>query len=159
VTLAVEEEMDPVAAEQIDREVGVAAELRVPDRGDGVPVVGVPAGREPVQAGDVVGRLAPQLEPQEVGEQVVVPEPRAADVVGDDERVGLLELAEQPRPVAAAGQQIGERGIDPFEDARAQEQVAHLRRMAGQHLAQQVVGDRALAAGELGHEPLRRRVP
>ena len=40
----------------------------------------------------VLGRLAPQLQPQQVGEELVVAKPRAPDVDRDDERVGLLEL-------------------------------------------------------------------
>ena len=120
-----------------------------------VSVLGVPAGGEPVQPRDLVRRLAAQLEPQQVGEQVVVAEPGARHVHRDDERVGLLELVQQPRPVAASGQEVGERAVDALEDAGAQQQVPHLGRLAAQHLAQQVVGDGPLAARELGHEPVR----
>jgi hypothetical protein len=39
-----------------------------------------------------------------------------------------------------------------------QRQPPDLLRLPLQHLSQQVLGDRALAAGELGREPLRIRV-
>ena len=55
----------------------------------------------------------------------------------------------------AAGQRVGERAADPLEHRRAQQQVAYLRRLALQHLRQQVARDGALAAGELGDEALR----
>ena len=52
------------------------------------------------------------------------------------------------------GQGVGERAVDPLQHGGAQEQVAHVRRLALEHLRQQVSGDGALAAGELGDEPL-----
>ena len=100
--LAVEQQVHPVAAEQLAGQVPVAGELRVPDRLDRVAVLGVPPGREPVQPGDRVGGAALELQPQQVGEQVVAAEPRARDVDGDDERVGVLEVLQDPRAVARA---------------------------------------------------------
>ena len=58
-----------------------------------------------------------------------------------------------------AGHRVGQAPADPVEDRRAQQQLAHLRRLALQHLRHQVAGDGPLAAGELAHEPLRVRVP
>ena len=95
--LAIEQQVHPVAAEQLAGQVPVAGELRVPDRLDRVAVLGVPLGREPVQPGDRVGGAALELEPQQVGEQVVAAEPRAGDIDGDDERV------RRPRGPAGSG--------------------------------------------------------
>ena len=152
--LAVEEQVHPVAAEQLARELPVLAQLRVADRLDRVAPLGMPAGGEPVQPRDLARRLAAQLEPQQVAEQVVVAEPRARDVDRDDERVGLLELVQQTRTVVTAREEVGERAVDTLEDARAQQQRPDLGRLARQHLAEQVVRDRPLAAGELGDEAI-----
>jgi hypothetical protein len=48
-------------------------------------------------------------------------------------------------------------GPHPFEHRRPQEQSPHLLRLAVQHLRDQLLGNRELAAGELG-EPLRVRI-
>ena len=65
---------------------------------------------------------------------------------------------QQPRAVAAAGEEVGERAVDALEDAGAQQQPAHLGRLAREHLAEQVVGDGPLAARELGDEAVGRVV-
>jgi hypothetical protein len=62
LVLAVEQQVDPVAAEQLARQLPVAAVRRVADRLDRVAVLGVPPGREQVQLEDGLGRLALQLE-------------------------------------------------------------------------------------------------
>ena len=72
--------------------------LGVPDRVDDVPVLRVPRGRGPVQPADGV-RVGPaQLQAQQVGEEVVVAEPRPPGVERDDERVRLLERVQDRAP-------------------------------------------------------------
>ena len=126
----------------------------MPDRVDDLPVLLIPRGRGPVERGDG-GRLGPaQLQAQEVGEEVVVAEPRPLGVERDDERVRLLEREQDPLGAGAPEQGVGQRTVDPLEDRRAQQQPPHLFGLALEHLGQQVVGDGSLAAGELGDEPL-----
>ena len=156
--LAVEDETDPVAPEQLGGQRPILAELGVVDGLDHMALIGVPARREAVQLGDLAGRLAAQLEPQQIAEQVVVAKPRATDVDRDHERVGLLELVQEAGGVVAAGEQVGQRPAHAVQHAGAQQQAAHLGRPAGEDLAEQVVGDGALAAGELGDEALGRVV-
>ena len=84
----------------------------------------------------------------------MVAEPRAPDVERGDEGVRVLEALQDRLRARAAGQRVGERAADPLQHGRAQEQVAHLRRLALQHLRQQIARHGALAAGELGHEAL-----
>ena len=55
-------------------------------------------------------------------------------------------------PPDAAGQGVREPAAHAVGDARAQQQLAHGRRQAGEHLAGQVVGHRAVVARELGDE-------
>ena len=62
-------------------------------------------------------------------------------------------------PAAGSGQQIGELAIDLFQDRGSQQQPTYFLALPLQHLSQQVLGDGPLAAGELGREPLRVRVP
>jgi hypothetical protein len=104
---------------------------------------------------DLAGQLAPQVEPQQVEEEMVVAERRAGHVDRDHQRIGLLELVQQPTAVLPAREEVGQLPGDPVEDGGPEQQVTHLGRLAMQHLAQQVVRDRALTAGELGHEPGR----
>jgi hypothetical protein len=54
-----------------------------------------------------------------------------------------------------AAQQAGQLAVDPVQQAGAQEQILDAGRLAIQNLGQQVLRDRAVAAGELGDEPLR----
>ena len=59
------------------------------------------------------------------------------------------------RAVGAAGQRVGERTADTFQDARSQQEPPDLGRLALEDLGDEVVGDGALAAGELADESLR----
>ena len=61
-------------------------------------------------------------------------------------------------PGRAAGQQIGQFAVDAIEQGRAQQQILDAGRLALQHLGDQVLGDRAVAAGEIRDETLRIRV-
>ena len=73
----------------------------------------------------IAGCGAPQLELQQVGEQVVIakPGPRRTSS-GGDERVGLLELLQDPLRPRAAGQPVGQRAAHPLQHRRPQQQLA-----------------------------------
>ena len=86
---------------------------------------------------------------------MVVAKPGALGVERDDERVRVFELQQDPFRARAAGQQIGQLPVDPVEQGGAQQQILDVGGLALQHLGDQVLGDRAVAAGELGDEPLR----
>ena len=64
--------------------------LGVPDRFHRVPVCGQPVGGGLVQRGDFSRRGPPQLQLQQVGEHLVVAEPRPGRVQRHHERVGFL---------------------------------------------------------------------
>jgi hypothetical protein len=89
---------------------------------------------------------------------VVVAEPRTGGVERGDEGVLVFEPVEDRLGPHAPGEHIGQRTTDAVEDRRTQEQVAHLRRLALQHLGDEVARHGPLAAGELRHEALRVRV-
>ena len=54
------------------------------------------------------------------------------------ERAGVVELLQDPHGSRAAGQRIGERPADALEHGGAQQQLAHLGRLAVQDLGQQI---------------------
>ena len=132
--------------------------LVVPDGLGHVSVHLVPRGRRAVQRRNGRRRRAPQLQAQQIGEQAVVAKPGPGAVECGDEGVLVLELLEDRLGPGAAGEGIGQRPADALEDRGAQEQVAHLRRLALEHLGEEVARHGALAARELGHEPLWVRV-
>ena len=92
--------------------------LVVPDGLGHVAVLLVPRGRGAVQRRDRRRRRAPQLQAQQIGEQVVVAEPGPGGVERGDERVLVLELLEDRLGSGAAGEGVGERAADALEDRR-----------------------------------------
>ena len=131
----------------------------MPDRLDQVPVIGVPPGRGGVQCGQFGRHATPQFQLQQVGEQGVVAEPGPPGIERDDERVGLLELLQDPFPVRTPSQQVGQVAVHPFQYRGPQQQPADWLTLLLQHLGQQVFRHCALAAAELGREPFRVRMP
>ena len=144
-----------MVGEQPGRVGPVARRLGVPDGVDHLAMLGEPRGGPPVQRRHLFGQRPAQLQPQEIREQVVVAKPRALGVERDDERVRVLELQQDPFRARAAGQQIGQLAVDPIEQGGAQQQLLDVVGLALQHLGEQVLGDRAVAAGELRDETLR----
>jgi hypothetical protein len=106
----------PVVGEQVCGQTPVLCGLGVPDRLDRVPVPGKPAGGRPVQRGDLTRRGAPQLQLQQIREQMVVVEPGPSRVQRDNERVRLFQLLQGPLAARAPRQGIGQRAADPLQD-------------------------------------------
>ncbi len=122
-------------------------------------VLGEPPPGETVQLRDVSREGAAQLQPEQAAEHVVVAEPGAAGVQRHHERVGVLQVQQDPFRPGGPGQQVGQLAIDPVQQGGAQQQALHLRRLPVQQLSHQVLSDRTVTAGELGHEAFRVRVP
>ena len=154
-----EPEAEPVVREQAAGQVPVRCGNRVPDSLQREAVRRVPAGRGGVQRGQFGRRAAPQLQLQEVGEQLVIAEPGPPRIQRDDERVGLLELLQDPLAARTSGQQVGQFAVHPVQHRGPQQQPPDRLGLPLQHLGQQVLRDRALAAGELGRETVRLRMP
>ena len=149
----------PVPGEQAGGQPPVPRRLRVPDRLHREPVLRKPLRGHPVQPGDLPRRGAPQLQLQQVGEQVMVTEPGTARVQRGHERVRHLQLLQHPLPARASGQGIGQRAGHPLQHAGPQQQPPHVFRLPVQHLIQQVLRHRPLTAGKLRREPARIRMP
>ena len=114
---------------------------------------------EPVQSRDVRGLRAAQFQPEQAAEHAVVAEPGAGGVEGYDERVGVFQVQQDAFGSGGAGEQVGELAVDPVQHGGAQQQGLDLRRLPVEHLGHQVLGDGAVAAGELGDEPCGVGVP
>ena len=146
---------DPVVRQLTGGQAPVPRGLGVPDRLDGIPVFGVPAGGGIVQRGQLGRVAAAQFQLEQVGEELVVTEPRPARIKRDHERARLLELLQNSLAARAPGQQVGQLAIDAFQYRGPQQQPPGLIALPIQHLGQQVLGDGALAAAELGRETFR----
>jgi hypothetical protein len=133
----------------------VARRLRMPDGLDHLAMLAEPLRGPQVQRRHLLGQRPAQLQPEEIRKQVVVAEPGPPGVQGYDERVGVLEVQQDPFRARAAGQQIRQLAVDPVEQRGVQEQILYVAGLAFEHLGEQVLGDRAVAAGELRDEPLR----
>ena len=156
---SIENQADVAVGKHARRVPPVRCRLRVPDRLGRMPMLLMPASCHAVQRVDAGGVGAAQLEPQEVGEQMVVAKPGAVRVERGDERVCLLEVEQDPLRARAAGHRVGQAPRDPVEDRGPQQELPHLRRLALQHLRHQISRDASLAAGEVTHESLRVRMP
>ncbi len=144
-----------MVGEQPGRAGPVARRLGVPDGVDNLAVLGEPPGGPPVQRWQFFGHRPAQLQPQQIREQMVVAKPRPLGVERDHKRVRILEFQQNAFRAGPAGQQIGQFAVYPVEQGGAQQQILDIVGLAVQHLGDQVLGDRAVAAGELSDETLR----
>ena len=157
--LPVQLQAGPVVGQQAGGRRPVSRRLGVPDRFHRISMVGVPLRSPAVQRGDLTRCGPAQLQPQQVREQLVVPEPRARHVQRHHERVRILQLLQGLLAAVVSGQQVGELAIDLFQDRGSQQEPPYPFAQPLQYLGQQVLGDGPFAAGELGREPFRVRVP
>ena len=137
----------------------VLRRLGMADRLDRVAVVRVPSRGGGVQRGQFGRRAAPQFQLQQVGEQPVVAEPGTPRIQRNNERVGLLQMLQEPLSARIPGEQVGQLTIHPVQHRGTQQQSPDRLGLAVEHLGKQVLGDGPLAAGELGGEPVRVRMP
>ena len=145
-------QVEPVVGDDLHRQVPLVRLDRVPERVDRGAARGVPAGGAGVQLRQLGRQLTFGARAQQLGEQAVVAEPLAVAVHAEDEPVGALERGERVRAVAFAGERVGEAAAHAVDERRAQQERAQPRRLAIEHLGDEVVGDHAIVAGELGHE-------
>jgi hypothetical protein len=112
----------------------------------------MPGGRGPVQllhpAG---GLLLGEADPEQVGEQVVIPPPAPHLVQRVQEQVGPLGPLQQRLAVDPSGHRITQRPRQPLQDRGLQQKGPQLLGLAVQHLRGQVVQHIAVAAREPLH--------
>lgn len=135
-------------------------ELPVPGGGglgDGVgeaSPAGEPACRLGAQSGFESGVPVREVRAEHLRKQGVQPVPgRSVDAF--EEGVGAGEAGQGPVAVAAAGELVRQVGVEPVGDAGPQQQLLRRGRLRGEHLREQVVGDRGAVGGERADERLR----
>ena len=116
------------------------------------PVCATPGGRTAAQ---LARGLAPELELQNLAEQMVVAIPLPARVERDQEHVRVREVGEHRNRVLAPENRVAQLGCEAPKHRRAHEEVLDVRRERGQNLVCQIVADVAGAARELPHAPVR----
>ncbi len=89
---------------------------------------------------------------EELGEQMVVAEPFALVVQGDDEQLLVLQAHEHVQAVATSGQRIAQFRIELVEHRGLVEEQLQVGGQAGQHVFRQVVGDVPFGPGEPAEE-------
>ena len=103
------------------------------------------------------GQPPAQLKPEQVSEEVVIPEPGSGRVERYDKRVGVFEAEQDPFGARVTSQQIRQLAVDAVEQGGTQKQLLDLGRLAFQHLGEQVLGNGPAAAGELRDKSFRVR--
>ena len=93
-----------------------------------------------------VGVLVEQVRAEDVGEQVVVAVPLPPVVERDDEEVGALERHQGRLAAVASRDGVAERPGESLEDRRPQQELADVRRLAGEDLLAEIVHDVAVVA-------------
>ena len=113
--LPVEGEAEGVIGEQTGCLGPLACRLQVADPVRNVPVLSKPVRGEPVQLRDLPGHGPAQLDAQEFAEHAVVAEPSTTSIEGHDERVGVLEVQQDPFRPGAAAEQVSQLTVDPVQ--------------------------------------------
>src|SRR4051794_13282742 len=103
---------------------------------------------------DLVGHRPAKLQAKEVRKKLVVAKPCALRVERHDERVGVLESQQHLLRTRPACQQVGELTAHPVDERGSQEHALNVARLTFEHLGHEVLPDRPVGAGELGHEAL-----
>ena len=150
--VAGEDQWHGEAVQQLRQQRGVAAAGGVVQGVDRLILACPPVGRGGVQLGGPGGSLALQVGGQ-VGAQEFLDAVGVAVVSGGGQQRGLVgEPVEQAPGVFPAGQLGGQPGRDGVADADHSQELPDVVRERGEDLPDQVVGDRAVVAGELVEE-------
>ena len=152
--LAVDHEVDPVVDDELRAQVPHLSHGHVTQCRRAIAMRSEPDRGTPVQLLERRAELRAQLCPQQLREERVVAVPVPVVVERRQQRAAMLEAGEHSLTVGAAGQRIGELTAHRVDDRRAQEEVAQVGRLAGQHLAEQVVAHRGIGAREVLDESL-----
>ena len=112
------------------------------------PLRRTPSRRPPSQ---LAGGIAPELELQNLAEQVVVAIPLAAGVERDQEHIRAREIREHSRRVLAPENRVAQLGREARQHRGAHQKIPGVRRERHQNLVGQIVANLASAARELPH--------
>ena len=118
---SVENQTDTAVNEQACGVRPVARQLCVADRLYGKPLLLEPVRGGPVQLAHHRRKHPSQLEPQQVGKQVVVSKPRSSGIQRAHECIGVFQRLQDCLRARAAGEVVGQRPADTFEHRGAQQ--------------------------------------
>ena len=152
--MSVKGQAERVVGEQPRRVGPVTRGLSMPDGVDDLAVLAKPFGGQPVQGRQLFGQPPAQLKPEQVSEEVVIPEPGSGRIERYDKRVGVFEVEQDPFGAGVTSQQIRQLAVDAVEQGGTQKQLLDLGRLALQHFGEQVLGNCPAAAGELRDKSL-----
>src|SRR6266576_2832949 len=93
---------------------------------------------QPVQDRQLLGEPAAQLKPEQVSEEVVIPEPGPGRIERYDERVGVFEVEQDPLGAGVTSQQVRQLAVDAIEQGGTQKHLLDLGWLVLQHLGEQV---------------------
>ena len=138
----------PCLGHQLTGELGVARLDRVADGLREVALLGIPTRGQPMQR-RWLSRCHPgELVTQDASEQVVVSKPRMLVVERCQEQIGAVDLVQDARAVHPASERVGQRGADPVEHRRAEQEFPDVLGLTGEHLLAQVVDHVPVSARE-----------
>ena len=137
--------------QQLGHHLCVAGSGGVLDRLLDEPVRVTPSRRAAAQ---LAGGLAPELELQNLAEQMVVAIPLPAGVERDQEHIRVREVRQHRSRVLASENRVAQLGCEAPQHRGAHQEVLDLRRERRQNLVGQIVADLASAACELPHSPV-----
>ena len=107
-----------------------------------------------MQGRQLFGQPPAQLKPEQVSEEVVIPEPGPGRIERYDERVGVFEVEQDPLGAGVTSQQVRQLAVHAVEQGGTQKQLLDLCWLVIQHLGEQVLGHGPVAAGELRDKSL-----
>ena len=90
---------------------------------------------------------APEFHPQQLPEEGVISVPLAARIKRDEEEVRAIGRLELLGAVRSARHRFAQRGAHPLEDRGAEQELALLGELVGEHFVE-VVTDLSVGAGE-----------
>ncbi|MNZ43914.1 hypothetical protein D3C78_615290 [compost metagenome] len=144
-----------VALQQADQPLAVGAAQGVLDGRYWPAHLGIPGAGAAVQQRHAVQLGLTQLVAEKLAEQRVIAVPASLGVLWAEEQLRGFDLRQQGGAVAALQQMVAERRAQLFEHAAADQELAQCRRLASQHVFQQVLAEGGVAAVEGVDEGLR----
>ena len=144
-------ELEVPLDQQLGHHLRVAGSGGVLDRLLREPVRATPSRRAAAQ---LARGVAPELELQNLAEQMVVAIPLPAGVERDQEHVRAREVREHRNRVLAPENRVAQLGGEAPQHRGAHQEVPDVRRERRQNLVCQIVADLASAARELPHPPV-----
>src|SRR5260370_617291 len=129
----------PGIAEGQDPAAPATPGLSMPDGVDDLAVLAKPFGGQPVQDRQFFGQPPAQLKPEQLSEEVVIPEPGSGRIERYDKRARVFEVKQDPFGARVTSQQIRQLTVDPVQQGGTQKQLLDLGRLALQDLWQQLL--------------------